>query len=48
MNPDTSTTTPTESEATEKKTWVSPSLKKMNIEETAFGGNVQEDLDGFS
>lgn len=48
MNPETETTTPDESEAAEKQAWVSPSIKKMDIEETAFGGQANNDLDGFS
>jgi hypothetical protein len=31
------------SENTEKETWTEPNLKKMDIEETALGGGLEDD-----
>jgi hypothetical protein len=48
MSLDTPSTPATESEASEKEPWTPPILKKMDIEETAFGGNAAPDGDGNS
>lgn len=48
MDPAPSTTPPAEPQPEEKQPWTRPELKKMDIEETAFGGAQNLDLDGFS
>jgi hypothetical protein len=43
MEPNAGTT-----EVEEKQPWTTPVLKKMDIEETAFGGVLTNDADGLS
>ncbi len=48
MEPVTPPTSTDKPENEEKQPWTSPELKKMDIEETAFGGTNNNDLDGQS
>ena len=48
MNSPLQTNEQTEPQPEEKLPWTAPTLKKMDIEETAFNGLVNEDGDGLS
>ena len=48
MNSPLHTNEQPEQQQEEKRPWTVPTLKKMDIEETAFNGLVNEDGDGLS
>lgn len=48
MKPENPSTPPTEPQPEEKQTWTPPTLKKMDIEETAIGQGPNMDIDGSS
>ena len=48
MKNETPTKATPEAKPDEKQKWTPPKMKKMDIEETAFGGAQQFDGDGMS
>ena len=48
MDPVNPSTSPEFPQPDEKQLWTPPVLQKMDIEETAFNGNLLDDGDGLS